>query len=79
MAEFLENPVEPLQLLIEEIGVKGPHGLTELPRLTNLDGFGKFVQNLKNQGMHPYLTGEFPVAPAPENRPGRGRRPFLVK
>ena len=29
--------------------------------MVDLEGFGQFLQNLKNQGMHPYLMGDFPV------------------
>jgi hypothetical protein len=33
-----------------------------------LQGFGRFLQDLRNRGMHPYLMGDFPldgVAPRP--------------
>ena len=51
----------------------------EAPVLEDLAGFGQFLQNLKNQGMHPYLMGDFPVEPAPRNRRRPARRPYLVK
>jgi hypothetical protein len=79
MAEFIEAPMEPLQVIIDEIGQKSMRRLAEAPRLENLAGFGQFLQNLKNQGMHPYLMGDFPVDPAPRNLQSSGRKPYLVK
>ncbi|MEL6642819.1 MAG: beta-1,6-N-acetylglucosaminyltransferase [Pseudomonadota bacterium] len=61
LSEFLESPVEPLQILLDEIGHRGERRLTEVPRLVRLRGFGAFLQNLKNEGMHPHLIGEFPI------------------
>ncbi|MCT4559054.1 MAG: beta-1,6-N-acetylglucosaminyltransferase [Pelagimonas sp.] len=79
MAEFIEAPMEPLQVIIDEIGQKSMRRLAEAPRLENLTGFGQFLQNLKNQGMHPYLMGDFPVDPAPRNLHSQGRKPYLIK
>ncbi len=79
MAEFIESPMEPLQVIIDEIGQKSLRRLAEAPRLEDLTGFGQFLQNLKNQGMHPYLMGDFPVDPAPRNTRGTTRKPYLVK
>ena len=79
MADFIEAPMEPLQTLIDEIGQKDSRRLAEAPRLVNLSGFGQFLQNLKNQGMHPYLMGDFPVEPQPRSRPGKTRKPYLVR
>ena len=80
MAEFVENPMEPLQIVIDELGARNARRLTEAPKMVNLTGFGQFLQNLKNQGMHPYLMGDFPVdPPASRPQPGRPRKPYLVK
>ncbi|MBV2359624.1 beta-1,6-N-acetylglucosaminyltransferase [Thalassococcus sp. CAU 1522] len=79
MAEFIESPMEPLQVIIDEIGQKSLRRLAEAPRLEDLTGFGQFLQNLKNQGMHPYLMGDFPVDPIPPAQNGRPRKPYLVK
>ncbi|GAA4221108.1 hypothetical protein GGQ68_000290 [Sagittula marina] len=79
MAEFIENPMEPLQIIIDEIGQKSLRRLAEAPTLEDLTGFGQFLQNLKNQGMHPYLMGDFPVDPSPRNTRSGGRKPYLVK
>ena len=69
LAEFVENPMEPLQTIIDEISPRGLRRLTEAPRLVDLTGFGQFLQNLRNQGMQPVLMGDFPTGdpavPAP--------------
>ncbi|KAJ57309.1 glycosyl transferase [Actibacterium mucosum KCTC 23349] len=79
MADFILNPMEPLQIIIDEIAPRGRHRLTEAPKMADLTGFGQFLQDLKNQGMHPYLMGDFPVGDDPRSRPKPGRRPYLVK
>ena len=80
MAEFIEAPMEPLQSILDEIGHNTPHRLTEAPRMVNLSGFGQFLQNLKNQGMHPYLMGDFQVDPGLMNEQSQARpKPYLVR
>lgn len=79
LADFVENPMEPLQTVIDEIGVRSAHRLTEAPRMVSLDGFGQFLQNLKNQGMQPHLMGDFPVNPGQSAGKNRPRKPYLVK
>ncbi|QYX56945.1 beta-1,6-N-acetylglucosaminyltransferase [Roseovarius sp. SCSIO 43702] len=80
MAEFVEAPMEPLQLIIDEIGSpQGSRGLAEVPRMADLTGFGQFLQNLKNQGMHPYLMGNFPVSQDPQQSQQPKRKPYLVR
>ncbi|MQQ08274.1 glycosyl transferase [Epibacterium sp. SM1979] len=79
MAEFIESPMESLQVIVDEI-TKGHHRhLTEAPQMVNLDGFGQFLQNLKNQGMHPYLMGDFPLEAGPAQTPSLPRKPYLVR
>ena len=79
MAEFIEAPMEPLQTIIDEIGVRSTRRLTEVPKMSDLTGFGQFLRNLKNQGMQPYLMGEFPVENEDSRRPKDRRRPYLVR
>ncbi|MFT4961087.1 MAG: hypothetical protein ACI92Z_002173 [Paracoccaceae bacterium] len=79
MAEFIEAPMEPLQTIIDEIGQLNPRRLSEAPTMVDLDGFGQFLQNLKNQGMHPYLMGDFPVEQELVNTPKPARKPYLVR
>jgi hypothetical protein len=79
LAEFLENPVEPLQTILDELSPANARRLSEVPRLVDLTGFGRFLQDLRNQGMQPTLVGEFqPGDDVPQ--PGARRpRPYVVK
>ena len=79
MAEFMEQPLERLGLLVEEIGVRNGRRLAEAPRLRPLEGFGQFLQNLKNQGMHPHLMGDFPAGFDPIAGRKPTARPYLVR
>lgn len=79
MAEFVEAPMEPLQIIIDEIGPRHARRLTEAPRMANLDGFGQFLQNLKNQGVQPLLMGDFAVDAENGKKAPAPRRPYLVK
>lgn len=79
MAEFIEAPMEPLQGILDEIGQTQTRRLAEVPQMVDLTGFGQFLQNLKNQGMHPYLMGDFPVALGPKPAQDRPRKPYLVR
>ncbi len=79
LADFVENPMEPLQTIIDEIGPRQGRRLTEAPRMADLSGFGQFLQNLRNQGMQPILMGDFPVGDDPAPKTSRRGRPYLVK
>ncbi|MFK7874546.1 MAG: beta-1,6-N-acetylglucosaminyltransferase [Paracoccaceae bacterium] len=79
LAEFIEAPMEPLQTILDEVNPGSTHRLSEAPRMVDLSGFGQFLQNLKNQGMHPYLMGDFPIEAADSSgRNGAPRKPYLV-
>lgn len=71
MAEFLENPAEPLHTLFDEIAPHQQARLIGTPELTDLTGFGGFLQELRNRGMQPILMGEFPLNPS---EPGLSHR-----
>jgi hypothetical protein len=79
LAEFVENPMEPLQTIVDEISPRAMRRLTEAPRLADLTGFGQFLQNLRNQGMQPVLMGDFPTGDDPRAPTQRRSRPYLVK
>ena len=79
MAEFIEAPMEPLQGILDEIGQARIRRLSEAPKMVDLHGFGQFLQNLKNQGMHPYLMGDFPVERGPTSSTQVPRKQYLVK
>lgn len=79
LAEFLENPAEPLQQLVDDLNPRAAHRVAELPRLVAMQGFGAFIQDLRNQGMLPVLMGDFAddFDVAPDTQPFA--RPRLVK
>jgi hypothetical protein len=79
LAEFVENPMEPLQTIVDEISPRALRRLTEAPRMTDLAGFGQFLQNLRNQGMQPTVMGDFPVNDDLQRNATRRGRPYLVK
>ena len=79
MAEFVESPMEQLQTVLEDMGAPKPTHLTEAPTMVDLTGFGKFLQNLKNQGMHPYLMGDFPVNDVFDAQSKSFKKPYLVQ
>ncbi|MCC7319975.1 MAG: glycosyl transferase [Rubellimicrobium sp.] len=79
LADFIENPMENLQTVLDEITNRGQRRLTEAPRMADLAGFGQFLQNLKNQGMHPHLMGDFPSGTGPATKAPPRRKPYLVK
>ena len=79
LAEFIQAPMEPMQLIVDEMTGKTVRRLTEAPRMVDLAGFGQFLQNLKNQGMHPYLMGDFPVDDAMLTPKPKPRKPYLVR
>ncbi|TMV94209.1 glycosyl transferase [Thioclava sp. BHET1] len=79
IAEFVENPMEPLQTIIDEISPRSARRLTEAPQMIDLTGFGQFLQNLKNQGMQPLVMGDFPLEDSARRTSTRRGRPYLVK
>ncbi len=79
LAEFLENPMEPLQTIIDEISPNALRRLAEAPRLVDLTGFGRFIQDLRNQGMQPTMVGDIPLGEDPAPTSGRRGRPYLVQ
>lgn len=79
LAEFVDNPMEPLQTIVDEISPRSIRRLTEAPLLADLSGFGQFLQNLRNQGMQPVLMGEFPAGDSARPPNSRRGRPYLVK
>ncbi len=79
LAEFLESPMENLQVILSEIAPRSRARLSEAPRMVDLTDFGRFLQNLKNHGMHPTLTGDFPVATPVRTQDPPRRKPYLVR
>ena len=78
LADFIDAPMEPLQIILDELGPKSVSPVTEVPRMTDLRGFGRFLQNLRNQGMDPHLVGDFSMD-LEETTGMRVQRPYIVQ
>ncbi|WP_322891066.1 MULTISPECIES: beta-1,6-N-acetylglucosaminyltransferase [unclassified Yoonia] len=78
LAEFLESPVDVLQGIMDDMVGHRARTLKVLPAMVDLDGFPAFLQELKNQGMHPYLTGEFAPAQKVQSSRRQPRKPYLI-
>lgn len=78
LADFVNAPMEGLQLIMDEIGTRNTGPVTEVPRLVKLDGFGQFLQNLRNQGMNAHLVGDF-NSDLEEQGGASQARPVIVK
>lgn len=72
LAEFLDNPKEPIQAILDEINPRSGNNFVNLPQISDLSGFRAFLQNLKNRGMQPRLMGNLssdtPVTQYPKLR-----------
>ena len=78
LTDFIENPAEPLEQLVDLLNPRAAHRVTDLPQLIPLHGFGSFLQDLRNQGMAPVLMGDFP-SDAELARPDQTFRPRIVR
>ena len=68
LAEAVADPLPMLQGVLDDVA-PGTRLLADAaPRMVALDGFARFLQTLRNEGMKPMLTGDF----APEG-PGRAQ------
>lgn len=79
IAECIEAPLGPLQSVLDDIASSNAHRLLAMPKLADLEGFGQFLQKLRNQGMHPYLMGDFPVTEGPKLMPAQPRKPYPAR
>ena len=80
LADFIDDPMEHLQGILDEIEPSAPRRLAEAPTMVDLAGFSVFLQQLKNAGMKPYLTGDFPAEADPKAAlRRRATKPYLVR
>ena len=59
LSEFVEAPMEALQSIADEIGSTKVRRLSGMPGVVGLIGLTEFLQRLRNEGMNPYLVGDF--------------------
>ncbi len=65
LAEVLENPTEPLNIIQEDLSVPGAAHAQTLPENLPMEGIDLFLQELRNAGMNPYTAGSFGERNAP--------------
>jgi hypothetical protein len=58
LADFIQDPMDVLQTIIDDIAGHKGKAVSEVPKMAKLDGLPAFLQDLRNQGMHPFLTGD---------------------
>ncbi len=78
LADFIEAPMDVLQAIIDDIAGHKGKAISEAPRMAKIEGLGEFLQDLKNQGMHPFLAGDIVPASKQEPRAPERRKPYVV-
>jgi hypothetical protein len=79
LAEFIEDPMENLQGIVDAMNGANALRLGEAPRMVQLAGFATFLQALKNQGLNPITVGDFPQDGGTHRPPADRNRPYLVR
>ncbi|MGB0958897.1 MAG: beta-1,6-N-acetylglucosaminyltransferase [Halocynthiibacter sp.] len=79
MAEFVENPMEPLQQILQDFSGRATPRHMQVPKLVDLTGFGEFLQKLKNRGMYPHFMGDFPTEDVTQPIEVPARQPYSIK
>jgi hypothetical protein len=78
LSQFIEAPMEVLQSIIDDIAGHRGNALTEVPQMADLTGLPAFLQDLKNQGMHPFLTGDITVGNTRKTVMSPRRKPYVI-
>jgi hypothetical protein len=78
LAEFLGSPIDVLQAITGDMVGHRAKALSRPPAMVDLDGFAAFLQDLKNQGMHPYLAGEFAPGDAVKSTRPPPRKAYVI-
>ena len=73
LAEFVEQPIEKLQNILDEITGPGPRRLTDLPQMRDISGLPDFLLQLRNGGIKPQVVGDFGSLPTRINRAAQER------
>lgn len=68
LADFVAQPMEKVQNVMQEITGPGPRRLTDLPKMRDLTTFPVFLQKLRNAGMKPQVMGDFDAATLHQGR-----------
>ncbi|MEM8850252.1 MAG: glycosyl transferase, partial [Pseudomonadota bacterium] len=77
LADFIHQPMEKMQGVLDEITGPGPRRLTAVPRMREMAGFTDFLGRLRNGGMKPVVMGDF--SSMPDRAPAEPARPRIVR
>jgi hypothetical protein len=69
LADVVAAPIEPMEAILSDLGRQDSQTTSTLPPLAPLEGFGDFLQSLRNAGMSPHLVGDYPGDPEPRALP----------
>ncbi len=80
LSEFVDQPMDLLAEILDELAPSSRGPVSEAPRMAAMQGFGDFLQSLRNQGLNLRVAGHFP----PDDRISeQGERPhakpYLVR
>ena len=78
LADFIEAPMDVLQTIIDDIAGHKGRAISEAPKMAKLDGLVAFLQDLKNQGMDPFLTGDLAEIGSRNQPRQTQRKPYIV-
>jgi hypothetical protein len=78
LAQFIEAPMDVLQDIIDEMAGHRGNALKEVPQMPDLTGLPDFLQDLKNQGMHPFLAGHITAGNTQQTKPATLRKPYVI-
>ncbi|MEM7488700.1 MAG: beta-1,6-N-acetylglucosaminyltransferase [Pseudomonadota bacterium] len=78
LADFVRQPMEKMQNVLDEITGPGPRRLTEVPQMREMTAFADFLGRLRNGGMKPVVMGDFD-GPAAAPSPAKPERPRIVR
>lgn len=78
LAQFIEAPNEMLQAIIDDIAGHKGKAISEAPRMAKLEGLAAFLQDLKNQGMDPFLAGNVAAVSMQQPTNPMQRKPYIV-
>ena len=70
LADVVERPAEILQTISDALSRSDTNNkVTNLPDFQSMDGLLGLLQSLKNDGMNPYLAGDFTGVTIPQSPP----------
>jgi hypothetical protein len=78
LADFIVNPAAALADVLKVHGADAKH-MPPLPTMVDLQGFDRFLRELSNEGLQPYLVGEFKAEDIAKDTQKPLHRPYIVR